>query len=329
MMLNMKNRAFLLMCMMAVVFALSSVFVLVCADNAHASKPIKKRVIAKMVFIGDDIVSGQGILNPADGFIAKFKEKVAKDNMLPLEVYDFSRSGETADAVVFRLKDIIATRPDLAVVAIGFNDAMQKTDTDIFYNSMDTILSELYNAGVYIMIVNIPAPMATNDAYEAEFNQVFPKLAERYQAYFVSNIMDGIYGNRHLTQVDMLRPNKEGVDVMLKKFLPPLRKMAKLYEDSILRCRRNVDDPRCAIQATPTTSATTPAQAVTSAPAVTTTVTPAGVAATSTPVPVSTPAPSTGTVVPATQPVTTSAPAPTSAVTPAVTVSPETSAPTK
>jgi acyl-CoA thioesterase-1 len=316
---NVVKSASWLMRVLTLVMVLSSVFVVVAADDAHALKPKKKKIIANMVFIGDDIISGQGILNPQDSFMSKFKAMVAEDNLLPVQVYDFARPGETADSVVLHMKEILATRPDFAIVAIGYNDAMQKTDTDIFYNSMDSILNELYNAGVYVMIVSVPAPTALEDSYEAEFNQVFPKLAERYHTYHISDMMDGIYGNRHLTQIDLLHPNKEGVDAMMKKFSPVVHQMLKLYKDSISHCKYMPDDPKCAVDApyAPETSTTAPAgaavgvpvpaagaaPAAATTPAATAPVTPAAASSVATPTAPVAPVAPTATVPTATAPV--------------------------
>lgn len=206
-----------------------------------------KQTSANIVFIGDDIFTGAGILDPKDGFIQRFFKEASSDPYLPVRVIDATRNGDTADSVSMRMKEILALRPELAVLAIGFNDAMQKTDLDIFYNSMDSIMSDLYNAGVYVMVIGVSAPSATEDAYEAEFNRVFPKLAQRYGTYFLPSIMDGIYGNRNFTQIDRLHPNKEGVDKMMDRFLPIMRDMAKVYTDMAKHCSRNPTDPQCAV----------------------------------------------------------------------------------
>ncbi len=71
------------------------------------------------------------------------------------------------------------------------------------------------------------APRNFGPEYAAQFDAIYPKLAKQYGALFYPFILDGVALNPKLNQADGIHPNPAGVQIVVKRILPLVLRLAK------------------------------------------------------------------------------------------------------
>ena len=191
--------------------------------------PEEKERNARIIFIGDSIMAGYGLDNPEEDSVVAKTSKMLKDlepkYAKSTRIKNYSISGETTSGMVSRLPEILATKPDIAVLAIGGNDALRGVDPDVLYNNLNIILNDLNRAGIYTMFIGMQASPSYGYTYMSKFNSVYAKLADQYSVVFVPFLLEGVAGNRELNQDDGIHPNRFGAAVIAENIAMPLRDM--------------------------------------------------------------------------------------------------------
>ena len=70
------------------------------------------------------------------------------------------------------------------------------------------------------------APPNFGVEYASEFNAIYPRIAKRYGVLFDPFFLLGVAAVPTLNQADGIHPNKEGVEVIIKRLMPMLRDLA-------------------------------------------------------------------------------------------------------
>ncbi|TGV73436.1 arylesterase, partial [Mesorhizobium sp. M00.F.Ca.ET.149.01.1.1] len=60
--------------------------------------------------------------------------------------------------------------------------------------------------------------------YQKSFDDIYPRLAEKYGVPLYPFFLDGVAGHPDLQLEDGLHPNPRGVDVMVERILPTVEK---------------------------------------------------------------------------------------------------------
>ncbi len=184
----------------------------------------------KVLFIGDSIFSGYGLLTPETQSVTAVLE-----NMFERDYYSsatvlyksMSYPGETTSGIVTRIKQAVALGPDVVVLAIGGNDALRAVDPDIVYNNLNVVLQELTRAGIYTLFVGMQAPHSLGYDYMSRFNGVYDKLAQKYPVVFMPFLLEDVAGKRMLNQRDGIHPTPEGHTIIAHNMAPYLERMLK------------------------------------------------------------------------------------------------------
>ena len=116
-------------------------------------------------------------------------------------------------------------RIDLALVALGGNDALRGLDPAATYDNLDAILTRLEAAGLPVLLAGMLAPRNLGADYTAEFDAVFPRLAETHGVAFYPFLLDGVALDPALNQADGIHPNAAGVEVIVERLVPRLGAM--------------------------------------------------------------------------------------------------------
>src|SRR5947207_856947 len=91
------------------------------ASTAALAKPVK------IVVFGDSLTSGYQ-LPAAQGYPAVLQQLLRSRGYTETEVINMSVAGETALNAYSRVPDVIALRPDIVMVELGYNDVLQGMD---------------------------------------------------------------------------------------------------------------------------------------------------------------------------------------------------------
>ncbi len=179
----------------------------------------------KLMAFGDSLVHGYG-LAAGDSFPEQL-ERALRERGYTVKVINAGNSGDTTAAGRARLDWALAAEPDLVLVELGGNDSLRGIEPSDTYRNLDLILGRLTTDGLPVLLAGMRAPRNLGKDYAAEFDAVFPRLAEKYGVAFYPFFLDGVALDPALNQPDGIHPNAAGVAVIVERILPSLEPLLR------------------------------------------------------------------------------------------------------
>jgi acyl-CoA thioesterase-1 len=182
------------------------------AAQAPASKPIK------LVVLGDSLSAGHGL--PADAAFPVRLQKALKDKGIMVDMVNAGVSGDTTSGGLARLDWSVAEGTQAVILELGANDALRGIDPKIPRAALEQILTRLKARNITVLLCGMLAPPNFGTDYSAQFNAIYPDLAEAFKVPLYPFFLQGVAGDARLNQSDGIHPTAEGVDVIVKAILP-------------------------------------------------------------------------------------------------------------
>lgn len=202
---------------MQILFAL--VLLMAAAANPARAAPLE------LVVLGDSLSSGYG-LAPTEGF-ASVLEKALQDEGLDIRIVNAGVAGDTSTQGLARLDWSVPEGTRAVIVELGANDALRGKDPADTEKALDEILTRLKARGIAVLLAGMLAPPNMGADYEARFNPIFPRLAEKHGVLFYPFFLENVAGNRELNQADGMHPNAQGVQKIVNGILPLVKALAE------------------------------------------------------------------------------------------------------
>lgn len=172
----------------------------------------------RILALGDSLTAGFG-LRPEEGFTAQLQAALqARD--LKAVVLNAGVSGDTTAGGLARLEWALGDQPDMVILALGANDSLRGLNPDVTKANLEQILQRLQAKRLPVLLAGIYAPPNLGKAYTAQFNAIYPQLAERYRVLFYPFFLDGVAAKPELNQADGIHPNAEGVAIIVERITP-------------------------------------------------------------------------------------------------------------
>jgi acyl-CoA thioesterase-1 len=177
----------------------------------------------RILALGDSLTAGFG-LAPEEAFPARL-ERTLRAEGRDVTLINAGVSGDTTSGGKARLDWALAAKPHLAIVELGANDGLRGLDPKLTYANLDAILKRLASLGIPVLLAGMLAPPNYGKAFEAEFKAVFSRLSTEHDVVFYPFFLDGVAGDARLCLPDGLHPNAKGVDEIVGRILPSVRKL--------------------------------------------------------------------------------------------------------
>lgn len=178
---------------------------------------------ARLLLLGDSLVAGYG-LPEEDGFAAQLQEALDARGR-DVRVIDAGVSGDTSAGGLARLDWALADSPTHALVELGANDGLRGLPPERMRDNLDAIVRRLKDEGIAVMLAGMYAPPNLGPDYAADFDAVFPDLAEKHDLLLYPFFLDGVATERHLNQRDGIHPNADGVALIVERILPYVERL--------------------------------------------------------------------------------------------------------
>ena len=166
--------------------------------------------------LGDSLTQGYG-LPEEEGFVPQLRGWLAENGAPGVEVINAGVSGDTSAGGLARIGWTLGDDVDGLIVALGANDVLRGIQPEVTEANLDGILAAADDAGVPVLLSGMRAPGNYGPEYKADFDAIYPELAEKHDAilhpFFLRGLGSGeaMTGARSLMQPDGLHPNPEGV----------------------------------------------------------------------------------------------------------------------
>lgn len=176
----------------------------------------------KVLAFGDSLTAGFG-LPQEDGFVPVLEQALAAEG-LAVEIVNGGVSGDTSAGGLARLGWSLADNPDLAILELGANDGLRGIDPASTKENLAQIIDQFQQNGVAVFLTGMLAPPNLGSEYAAEFNPIYPELADRFNVPLYPFFLEGVAADPNLNQSDGIHPNAKGVEVIVDRITPPLAK---------------------------------------------------------------------------------------------------------
>ncbi len=172
----------------------------------------------KLLALGDSLTAGFGLAQD-EGFTAQL-EQALTDQGFTVEIVNAGVSGDTTAGGRARLGWILDNTITHAMVALGANDALRGLEPDQTQANLRAILEMLQEKEIPVLLAGMLAPRNLGPDYGAEFDGLYPALAEEFDVVFYPFFLEGVAAEPSLNQADGIHPNPEGVAIMVDAILP-------------------------------------------------------------------------------------------------------------
>jgi acyl-CoA thioesterase-1 len=179
---------------------------------------------AVIAVLGDSLTSGLGVAAD-EAYPARLEARLASEGYA-YRVVNAGVSGDTTAGGLRRVDWVLRAQPEVVVVALGANDGLRGQSPRAMRANLETIVTRLRAAGARVLLTGMRMPPNYGEAFTREFAAVFPDVALRTGAAFVSFPLD-VVTDRGLIQPDGLHPNAAGHQVIADRLWPHLKPLLK------------------------------------------------------------------------------------------------------
>jgi acyl-CoA thioesterase I len=165
---------------------------------------------------GDSLFAGYNLAEP-EGYPEQL-ELALRASGINARVIDAGVSGDTTAAGRQRIGFVLdnaADAPDLAIVELGGNDLLRGITPDQTRANLDAILSELGERQIPVLLMGMRAPPNMGADYQAQFDGLYPALAQQHGAALVPFFLEAVYDQPALIQQDRIHPTADGVEALV------------------------------------------------------------------------------------------------------------------
>jgi acyl-CoA thioesterase-1 len=180
----------------------------------------------KIVFLGDSVTSGLGLLVD-QAYPALIGKQFADDGYSQVEVVNAGVSGDTTAGGLRRLGEALESGVRIVVVALGGNDALRGLSPAQTHANLAAIIRGAEAQGVQVVLVGMLAPPNLGPDYRDAFARAFTDLANEHKKTmaYVPFLLEGVAGNPALNQQDGIHPTAAGAKIVADHLYPTLRNL--------------------------------------------------------------------------------------------------------
>lgn len=186
--------------------------------------PVVAEPVTLLAF-GDSLTQGYG-LDPEDGFVSQLQDWLTAEGA-EVEVINGGVSGDTTAGGAARIGWSLTDEIDAVMVALGGNDLLRGIDPAETRANLDAILTAIGEAGLPTLLVGMEATGNFGAGFKAEFDALYPALAETHDAAYFPQFLQGLVDLDDRAQVlrdymqgDGVHPNAAGVALIVDRMGP-------------------------------------------------------------------------------------------------------------
>ncbi|EIZ77362.1 putative acyl-CoA thioesterase I protein [Novosphingobium sp. Rr 2-17] len=165
---------------------------------------------------GDSLLAGYG-LNDGESYPARL-EQALRARGINARITNAGVSGDTTAAGLQRLDFTLSSqtaKPELAIISLGGNDMLRSLPPAQTRENLEAILKRFKDQNVRVVLLGLLAAPNLGKDYAAQFNPIYPQLAQKYGAVLVPFFLQPVIDKPDLMQKDHVHPTAIGVDAIV------------------------------------------------------------------------------------------------------------------
>ena len=160
----------------------------------------------RVAIVGDSLATGAGI-GAEKGYPAVMQQ-LAVNERWPVRITVHAGNGETTANGVRRMSEVLATRPDVVVLALGGNDGLQARAPEETRANLEQMVRSALTTGAQVVLTGMEAPPNASMDYRIRFRAAFSRLGRTMPIWFMPFLLEGVALNPRLNQSDGVHPNE-------------------------------------------------------------------------------------------------------------------------
>ncbi len=172
----------------------------------------------RVVAFGDSLSAG--FMLPANASFPGRLEAALRAKGRDVDVINAGVSGDTATDGLARLDWSVPKGADLVIVQFGANDMLRGIDPAVTRRVLDEIITRLKARGSAVLLAGMRSVTNNGERYRAEFEAIYPALAEKYRVPLYPFFLEGIAQDPQFNLGDGIHPNQAGVAKIVADILP-------------------------------------------------------------------------------------------------------------
>jgi acyl-CoA thioesterase-1 len=149
---------------------------------------------------------------------------------LPFRLVNAGVSGDTSAGGLRRLAWCLKQVPDVLVLELGGNDGLRGQPAAEIETRLRAMVTRCQSAGVRVLLLGVRLPPSLGRDYVAEFEALYPRLAQELDCAFVPFFMEGAAGDPRFMLDDGIHPNAQGHERLAAKVAPALEELLRVSE---------------------------------------------------------------------------------------------------
>jgi len=167
-----------------------------------------------IIAFGDSLVAGSGATSGND-FVSLLSRKIGK------EIINLGVPGDTTADGLARISVLDQYRPKVVLLLLGGNDHLKKVPIETTFQNLAKIIEHIHSQGAIVLLLGVKGNLF-GDKFEPEFE----RLSDKYSTAYVSNVLDGLFGNAEFME-DSIHPNDAGYRIIAERIYPVLIPLLK------------------------------------------------------------------------------------------------------
>ena len=182
----------------------------------------------KIIFFGDSLTAGMGLLNPDESFVSIIGQRLKQDGF-DFKVVNAGLSGDTTSGGIVRLDWSISKGVDYFILELGANDGMRGIETTLIESNLKQIISKVRkkNPSVKILLVRMLVFFNMGQLYVKKFNSIYPNLSSEENILLSPFLLEKVAGVKELNQKDGIHPTAEGHKLVAETLYPSIKELIK------------------------------------------------------------------------------------------------------
>jgi acyl-CoA thioesterase I len=130
-------------------------------------------------------------------------------------------SGNTTADGLARINELDKYKPKVVILLLGGNDHLRKVPIETTFENLGKIIESIHSRGATVLLLGVKGNL-----FGDKFASEFEKVSDKYKTAYVSNILDGLFGDTKYME-DSIHPNDAGNKIIAERIYPVLVSLLK------------------------------------------------------------------------------------------------------
>ncbi len=164
-----------------------------------------------IIAFGDSLIEGVGASSSENNFVSILSKKIGRP------IVNLGVSGNTTEDGLNRISELDKYDPKVVLLLLGGNDHLKKVPIETTFSNLEKIIQNIQARGAVVVVLGV-----RGNLFGDKFAPEFKEIKNKYQAAYVPDVLDGLFGNTKYMS-DVVHPNNAGYQIIADRVYEVVR----------------------------------------------------------------------------------------------------------